>query len=157
MPIPFSPKAEAKKIGAIPYLLRAAGQTNLSMYFVMPGVLIRRRPWWSGDSILPGHTPARAGVAHPLLQYTLITDLYRAYLYDVRAERACCSTRTIQNNLPTGWSLSCRTRGWSRGSLRICADSPAARWPAGTRMGPAVVHRNYPGKRPRGLRGQPGD
>lgn len=87
MPIPFSPKAEAKKIGAIPYLLRAAGQTNLSMYFVMPGVL--DPPSSVVDRGLDFCPATRRLVQESRtlsLQYTLITDLYRAYLYDVRTE-----------------------------------------------------------------------
>jgi len=86
-PIPFSPKEAATALSALPYLLRAGGQTTVAVYFVMPGTL--ERPSSVVERGLDFCEPTLALVteAHTLnVQYVLICDLYRSYLYDVTAD-----------------------------------------------------------------------
>jgi len=86
-PIPFSPKEAAAALSAAPYILRAAGQTSVAAYFLMPGVLeppsvIRERGL---DFCLP--TRQLVDEARTVkVTYALVSDLYRSYLYDVRTD-----------------------------------------------------------------------
>ena len=86
-PLPFSPKEGAEALSAAPYLLRAAGQTSVGAYFVMPGTL-------EPPSALAGRgldycvaTRVLTDEARSLnVNYVLITDLYRSYLYEVPSD-----------------------------------------------------------------------
>lgn len=85
-PLPFSPQEIAAGLGARPYLLRANGKTALIVYVVPPGTIdapsaVTER----GLDFCPA-TRLLAEEAHCLnFDRALITDLYRAYLYDTRA------------------------------------------------------------------------
>lgn len=87
MPIPFSPREAAVALSALPYLLRAGGQTCIGVYFLPPGLL---------DP--PSSVVARGldfcPVAKSLVEeaeacsmhYVLITDFHRSYFYEPKSQ-----------------------------------------------------------------------
>jgi len=86
-PIPFSPREGAASLNALPYLLRSGGQSTVAVYFVLPGTL--EPPAALVASGLDFCTATRTLVDEARaanLGYTLITDLYRSYLYDARTD-----------------------------------------------------------------------
>ncbi len=86
-PLPFTPKEGAQSLSAAPYLLRAGGQTTVAVYFVLPGTL--EPPSAARERGLDYCSATRllADEARTLnVNYMLVTDLYRAYLYDVRTD-----------------------------------------------------------------------
>ena len=86
-PIPFSAKEGASSLSATPYLLRAAGQTTVAAYFVMPGTLDPPTAVVERGLDFCGATRIIVDEAGTLnVNYTLVSDLYRAYLYDVRTD-----------------------------------------------------------------------
>ncbi len=86
-PIPFSPRGAAEALSASPYILRAAGQTSVAAYFLMPGIL--EPPSAIQERGLDFCLPARRLVEEARtmkVAYALVSDLYRSYLYDVRTD-----------------------------------------------------------------------
>ena len=86
-PIPFSPREGAASLSAVPYLLRAGGQTTVAVYFVMPGALEPPTTVVERGLDFCAATRTLMIEAHSLsVNYTLISDLYRSFLYDVRTD-----------------------------------------------------------------------
>ena len=86
-PVPFSPREGAQALSAMPYLLRAGGQTTISAFFVMPGAL--EPPSAVVEAGLDFCTATRLlvdDVAAANMGYLFITDFYRSYLYDARTD-----------------------------------------------------------------------
>lgn len=86
-PLPFTPKEGAASLSAAPYLLRAGGQTAVAAYFVMPGALEPPSTIVARGLDFCDATRLLVLEAASLnVNYTLISDLYRSYLYDVRTD-----------------------------------------------------------------------
>ncbi len=86
-PIPFSAKGAAAALSAVPYLLRAGGQTAVVTFFVMPGTL--EPPAAAVERGLDFCESTRALVNEARVvnvHYVLVSDLYRSYLYDARTD-----------------------------------------------------------------------
>lgn len=85
--LPFSPREGAGGPAALPFVLRAGGQTAIAAYFLMPGVL--QPPSRVVDRGLD-FCPATRHLADQARELSvacmLATDLQRAYLYDVRTD-----------------------------------------------------------------------
>jgi len=87
LPLPFTPREGASALSALPFILRARGQTAVIAYFVPPGTL--DPPSAVTKRGLDFCLSARVLVdeaATMNTNYALITDLYRSYLYDVRTD-----------------------------------------------------------------------
>jgi hypothetical protein len=86
-PIPFSPKGGAAAVSAAPYLLRAGGQTAVAAFFVMPGTLEPPAAVVERGLDFCAATRALVNEARSVnMNYVLISDLYRSYLYDARTD-----------------------------------------------------------------------
>lgn len=84
-PLPFTTKEAAAQFGALPYVLRAGGQTAIAVYFVMPGAL--KPPSAvveAGLDFCPATRVLTDEARELSVSYLLVTDLQRTYLYDVR-------------------------------------------------------------------------
>lgn len=87
LPLPFTPREGAVSVSAQPFILRAPGQTAVVAYFVPPGTLeppsavVKR-----GLDFCMATRVLVEEAATLNTNYTLITDLYRSYLYDVRSD-----------------------------------------------------------------------
>lgn len=82
-PLPFTPREASLSLGAQPYVLRARGKNALAVYLVQPGTI--EAPSAVTERFLDFCPATRmlAEEAHGLgVHRTLITDLYRSYLYD---------------------------------------------------------------------------
>ncbi len=86
-PIPFSPKEGAQALSALPYLLRAGGQTTVAAYFVLPGTL---EPPAAVVELGLDFCPATRILTEEArtlnVQYAFITDMYRSYFYDLSTD-----------------------------------------------------------------------
>jgi hypothetical protein len=87
MPIPFTPRAGAEYLGAQPFLLRATNGTAVAAYFVGPGVIEppsviveRGLDYCPATRVLVTESQALN------VQYVLVSDLYRSYLYDAQTD-----------------------------------------------------------------------
>lgn len=87
MPIPFTPRPVAESMAAQPFLLRAKTGAAVAAYFVGPGIL--EPPSVIAERGLD-HCPATRALTIESqalsVQYVLVSDLYRSYLYDVRTD-----------------------------------------------------------------------
>jgi hypothetical protein len=85
--IPFTPRAGSASLSASPYVLRAPGHAALTTYFVLPGTLEPPSSLVERGLDFCHATRVLVDEARSLnVQYVFITDLYRSYLYDARAE-----------------------------------------------------------------------
>jgi hypothetical protein len=94
-PIPFSPRDEAEALSASPYVLRAGGQTALLAFFVFPGTL--EPPSTVVEAGLDFCRATRllldeAASAH--VNYILVSDLQRSYLYDAESDELILTADT---------------------------------------------------------------
>ncbi len=94
-PLPFSPPPEAEALSAVPYLLRAGGQTTVIAFFVMPGTLEPPTAVLERGLDYCEATCSLVRAARRLnVHYVLATDLYRSYLYDAHTEELLLSADT---------------------------------------------------------------
>jgi hypothetical protein len=86
-PIPYTPQAGAAALSVSPFLLRAGGQTAVTAFFVLPGTL--EPPTATIERGLD-YCPATRILVDDARQinvnYALISDLNRSYLYDARTD-----------------------------------------------------------------------
>lgn len=86
-PIPFTPREASGALPALPYVLRAGGQTAVAAYFVMPGTLDPPSAMRDHGLDFCPTTRALVDEARGLnVAYAFVTDLYRSFLYDVRTD-----------------------------------------------------------------------
>ena len=86
-PVPFTPRAQAEALGAKPFLLRTGGQNCVVAYFVLPGTLEAPAAVLERGLDFCEATRALVDEAHALnMPFALVSDFYRAYLYDVRTD-----------------------------------------------------------------------
>lgn len=86
-PLPFSAQAEAEALSALPFVLRAGGQTTVVVYFVLPGTLEPPSAVIERGLDFCGSTRALTEESREMnVNYVLISDLYRSYLYDARTD-----------------------------------------------------------------------
>jgi hypothetical protein len=87
LPLPFTPREGALSLSALPFILRARGQTAVIAYFVPPGTLDPPSAVMKRGLDFCAATRALVEEAATMnTNYALITDLYRSYLYDVRSD-----------------------------------------------------------------------
>lgn len=86
-PIPFTPREGAAALSAMPYLLRAGGQTTLTAFFVLPGTLeAPSAVVEAGVDFCQATRVLVDDVNASNLPFAFIMDFYRSYLYDARTE-----------------------------------------------------------------------
>jgi hypothetical protein len=86
-PTPMALPGMGTDVTAMSYLLRHAGGDSLAAHFVMPGTLQPPSTVVEGNLDFCDASQAFAQATGALgLQYALITDLFRTYLYDVSSE-----------------------------------------------------------------------
>ena len=113
--VPFTLKAGAGVPAALPFVMRAAGQTTLAAYFVMPGTL--QPPSAIVDAGLDFCAATRVLAAQSRglnVAYMLVTDLQRSYFYDVRSDELLLfadDPRTFDQELAPVLMRSCVERG----------------------------------------------
>lgn len=82
-PLPFSPQEISQGLGARPYILRAQGRNAFVAYFVQPGTIDAPSAVLERGLDFCPATRMLAEEAHAMgFTRALITDMYRAYLYD---------------------------------------------------------------------------
>lgn len=112
---PFSLKAGPGVPAALPYVMRAAGQTAVAAYFVMPGTLQPPSAIVDAGLDFCPATRVLAGQARTLnVGYMLATDSQRSYLYDVRTDELLLfadDPRAFAVELAPALAYACVERG----------------------------------------------
>ncbi len=86
-PLPFTPHPESESLGAIPYVLRAGGQTTILAYFALPGTLTAPSSMVDRGLDFCPATRALVNEGRTLNgHFVWISDLNSSYLYDARTD-----------------------------------------------------------------------
>lgn len=86
-PLPFTPREAAAGLGALTYLLRAGGQTNIGAFFLPPGLLDPPSGTLArGLDFCPASRALVREARECAMHYVFITDFHRSLLYDPKSE-----------------------------------------------------------------------